>query len=162
MMDPSLLSSGHRGGRQDLHEEKHTVPSTQTHDFRIGEKAVYPAHGVAEVVGIEKKEINTSVCSFYVLKVLATGMQILVQREKAEQKRDREDRHRVEQSEGEGVAGRRRSPETQPPPKPDETGDERKQCQSAPVRKQPHGFHQRGDGFWFVVGSFGNPCARIG
>ena len=40
-------------------------------DFRIGEKAVYPAHGVAEVIGIEKKEINTSVCSFYVLKVLA-------------------------------------------------------------------------------------------
>ena len=43
------------------------------HDFRIGEKAVYPAHGVAEVIGIEKKEINTTVCSFYVLKVLATG-----------------------------------------------------------------------------------------
>ena len=54
-------------------------------DFRIGEKAVYPAHGVAEVIGIEKKEINTSVCSFYVLKVLATGMQILVPREKADQ-----------------------------------------------------------------------------
>lgn len=55
------------------------------HDFRIGEKAVYPAHGVAEVIGIEKKEINTSVCSFYVLKVLATGMQILVPKEKADQ-----------------------------------------------------------------------------
>ena len=54
-------------------------------DFRIGEKAVYPAHGVAEVIGIEKKEINTSVCSFYVLKVLATGMQILVPKDKAEQ-----------------------------------------------------------------------------
>src|SRR5438270_4609172 len=54
-------------------------------DFRIGEKAVYPAHGVAEVIGIEKKEINTSVCSFYVLKVLATGMQILVPKEKADQ-----------------------------------------------------------------------------
>ena len=54
-------------------------------DFRIGEKAVYPAHGVAEVIGIEKKEINTSVCSFYVLKVIATGMQILVPKEKADQ-----------------------------------------------------------------------------
>ena len=54
-------------------------------DFKIGEKAVYPAHGVAEVIGIEKKEINTSVCSFYVLKVLATGMQILVPKEKADQ-----------------------------------------------------------------------------
>ena len=54
-------------------------------DFKIGEKAVYPAHGVAEVIGIEKKEINTSVCSFYVLKVLATGMQILVPKDKADQ-----------------------------------------------------------------------------
>ena len=54
-------------------------------DFKIGEKAVYPAHGVAEVIGIEKKEINTSVCSFYILKVLATGMQILVPKEKADQ-----------------------------------------------------------------------------
>ena len=56
-------------------------------DFRIGEKAVYPAHGVAEVIGIEKKEINTTVCSFYVLKVLATGMQILVPKDKADQVR---------------------------------------------------------------------------
>src|SRR4026207_2526312 len=54
-------------------------------DFKIGDKAVYPAHGVAEVIGIEKKEINTTVCSFYVLKVLATGMQILVPKDKADQ-----------------------------------------------------------------------------
>ena len=40
---------------------------------------------MAEVIGIEKKEINTTVCSFYVLKVLATGMQILVPKEKADQ-----------------------------------------------------------------------------
>lgn len=54
-------------------------------EFKIGDKAVYPAHGVAEVVGLEKKEINAAVCSFYVLKVLATGMQILVPRDKADQ-----------------------------------------------------------------------------
>ena len=27
-------------------------------DFKIGDKAVYPAHGVAEVIGVEKKEIK--------------------------------------------------------------------------------------------------------
>ncbi len=54
-------------------------------DFKIGEKAVYPAHGVAEVVGIENKEINSQVCAFYVLKVLDTEMQILVPMAKAEQ-----------------------------------------------------------------------------
>ena len=30
-------------------------------EFTIGQKAVYPAHGVAEVIGIESKEINTTV-----------------------------------------------------------------------------------------------------
>jgi len=54
-------------------------------EFRISDKAVYPAYGVAEVVGIEKKEINGAVCSFYVLKVLDSEMQILVPREKADQ-----------------------------------------------------------------------------
>jgi CarD family transcriptional regulator len=62
-----------------------SVEEAMNNDFRIGEKAVYPAHGVAEVIGIEKKEINTTVCSFYVLKVLATGMQILVPKDKADQ-----------------------------------------------------------------------------
>jgi CarD family transcriptional regulator len=54
-------------------------------EFTIGDKAVYPAQGVAEVVGIENKEINATVCSFYVLKVLDTEMQILVPKEKADQ-----------------------------------------------------------------------------
>jgi CarD family transcriptional regulator len=67
------------------YDPDHAGENIVINDFRIGEKAVYPAHGVAEVIGIEKKEINTSVCSFYVLKVLATGMQILVPKEKADQ-----------------------------------------------------------------------------
>ncbi|GAB4510662.1 MAG: CarD family transcriptional regulator [Haliangiales bacterium] len=54
-------------------------------EFSIGEKAVYPAQGVAEVVGIESKEINATICSFYVLKVLDTEMQILVPKDKADQ-----------------------------------------------------------------------------
>jgi CarD family transcriptional regulator, regulator of rRNA transcription len=54
-------------------------------DFHVGDKAVYPAQGVAEVVGIENKEINSTTCSFYVLKVLDTEMQILVPKDKADQ-----------------------------------------------------------------------------
>jgi CarD family transcriptional regulator len=54
-------------------------------DFQIGDKAVYPAQGVAEVVGIDNKEINSTVCSFYVLRVIDTDMQILVPKEKADQ-----------------------------------------------------------------------------
>jgi len=54
-------------------------------EFKIGDKAVYPAQGVAEVVGIDTKEINATVCSFYVLKVLDCDRQILVPRDKADQ-----------------------------------------------------------------------------
>ena len=54
-------------------------------EFSIGDKAVYPAQGVAEVVGIDTKEINSTVCSFYVLRVLDTDMQILVPKDKADQ-----------------------------------------------------------------------------
>jgi CarD family transcriptional regulator len=54
-------------------------------DFKIGDKAVYPAHGVAEVVGVETKEINATPVAFYVLKVIDSEMQILVPKEKADQ-----------------------------------------------------------------------------
>jgi CarD family transcriptional regulator len=53
--------------------------------FKIGDKAVYPARGVAELVGIENKEINGQVCAFYVLRVLENEMQILVPTDKADQ-----------------------------------------------------------------------------
>ena len=49
----------------------------QTH-FRVGDKAVYPAHGVAEVQGIESKEISGTKHQFYILKILETGMRIMV------------------------------------------------------------------------------------
>src|SRR5207302_6724906 len=78
-------SLGSRPGSLPALRSAATSGEPLMNDFRIGEKAVYPAHGVAEVIGIEKKEINTTVCSFYVLKVLATGMQILVPKDKADQ-----------------------------------------------------------------------------
>ena len=53
--------------------------------FRVGDKAVYPAQGVAEVVGIEEKEIDSNVMSFYVLKVLDSERKIMVPTAKAEQ-----------------------------------------------------------------------------
>jgi CarD family transcriptional regulator len=49
----------------------------QTH-FRIGDKAVYPAHGVAEILGIESREISGAKQQFYILKILDSGMKIMV------------------------------------------------------------------------------------
>jgi CarD family transcriptional regulator len=56
-----------------------------TTEFAIGDKAVYPSQGVAEVVGIEKKEVYGKIQSFYVLQGLETGLRILVPTDKAEQ-----------------------------------------------------------------------------
>lgn len=54
-------------------------------DFKVGDKAVYPAHGVAEVAGIETKEIGGKLTSFYLLRIVDTDMKILVPTDKAHQ-----------------------------------------------------------------------------
>lgn len=46
--------------------------------FTVGDKAVYPVHGVAEVVGLENRDIGGSNTSVYILKILDTGMKIMV------------------------------------------------------------------------------------
>ena len=46
--------------------------------FQIGDKAVYPAHGVGEVKSIESKEILGAKQTFYVLQILDSGMKIMV------------------------------------------------------------------------------------
>jgi CarD family transcriptional regulator len=46
--------------------------------FTIGEKAVYPVHGVAEVVAMEKRDIGGAQTNVYILKILETGLKIMV------------------------------------------------------------------------------------
>lgn len=46
--------------------------------FKVGDMAVYPAHGVGEVTGIESREISGSKQLFYVLQILDSGMKIMV------------------------------------------------------------------------------------
>ena len=48
------------------------------HQFKVGDKAVYPAQGVAEVIKIEEKDIAGSRQSFYVLRILDTDRKIMV------------------------------------------------------------------------------------
>lgn len=46
--------------------------------FTVGDKAVYPVHGVAEVVGLEDRDIGGNHTAVYILKILDTGMKIMV------------------------------------------------------------------------------------
>ena len=46
--------------------------------FSIGDKAVYPVHGVAEVVALEQRDIGGNKTSVYILQILDTGLKIMV------------------------------------------------------------------------------------
>jgi CarD family transcriptional regulator len=55
------------------------------HQFKIGDKAVYPAHGVGVVTGIESKEIAGTKRNFYILRILENGMKIMIPTDNVEQ-----------------------------------------------------------------------------
>ena len=46
--------------------------------FQIGDKAVYPVHGVVEVVALEKKVIGGATTSVYVLRIVDSASTIIV------------------------------------------------------------------------------------
>ena len=46
--------------------------------FKVGDKAVYPAQGVAEVIKIEEKDIGGNRQKFYVLRIMDTDRKIMV------------------------------------------------------------------------------------
>ena len=46
--------------------------------FKVGDKAVYPAHGVGEVTAIEDHEISGMCQQFYILRILDNGMKIMI------------------------------------------------------------------------------------
>ena len=46
--------------------------------FKVGDKAVYPAHGVGEGTAIENRSIGGMEQTFYILRILENGMKIMV------------------------------------------------------------------------------------
>src|SRR6476660_2148712 len=50
----------------------------QKPSFKVGDKAVYPAQGVAEVISIEEKDIAGQRQKFYVLRIIDTNRRIMV------------------------------------------------------------------------------------
>ena len=55
------------------------------HQFKVGDLAVYPAYGVAQVEGIETRELGGTMSTIYVLRVLETNMKVMVPITKVEQ-----------------------------------------------------------------------------
>jgi len=54
-------------------------------NFKIGDKAVHPAHGVGEVTAIEHRELGGTKGMFYILKILDNGMKVMVPTSAAQQ-----------------------------------------------------------------------------
>jgi len=50
----------------------------EVREFRVGDLAVYPAHGVGRIEAIENKTVNGEKHEFYIIKVLENGMVIMI------------------------------------------------------------------------------------
>jgi CarD family transcriptional regulator len=48
------------------------------YEFKVGDNAVYPGHGVGKVLSIETKEIMSSKLDFYCVQIIETGMRVMV------------------------------------------------------------------------------------
>ena len=58
--------------------------------FDVGDKAVYPGHGVGVIEGIETKQILGKKQTFYILRILENGMTIMIPQDNVEAVRLRE------------------------------------------------------------------------
>ena len=48
------------------------------HEFKVGDKAVFPAHGVGVIESVESREIGGSRQDFYVLQIISSGARLMV------------------------------------------------------------------------------------
>jgi CarD family transcriptional regulator len=57
-------------------EEKPALPKVK--EFKVGDLAVYPAHGVGRIEAIETRVVNGEEHNFYIMKVIENGMVIMI------------------------------------------------------------------------------------
>jgi len=53
-------------------------------NFKVGDNAVYPGHGVGQVTAIETKEILGAKHVFYSIQIIETGMKIMIPKKNVE------------------------------------------------------------------------------
>mgnify|MGYP001249979447 CR=1 FL=1 len=59
-------------------EEKPTPPKSKSARFKVGDLAVYPAHGVGRIEAIETRVVNGEKHDFYIMKILENNMVIMI------------------------------------------------------------------------------------
>jgi CarD family transcriptional regulator len=59
-------------------EDKTQPPKQDVREFKVGDLAVYPAHGVGRINSIESRIINGEEHDFYMMKILENEMTIMI------------------------------------------------------------------------------------
>ena len=59
-------------------EEKSTPQKSKPGRFKVGDLAVYPAHGVGRIEAIETRVVNGEKHDFYIMKILENNMVIMI------------------------------------------------------------------------------------
>ncbi len=78
----SRLDTGYTWYTMKLYDKKSKdkvqASTTCAKKFRVGDLAVYPAHGVGRIDAIECKVVNGEKHDFYIMKILENGMVIMI------------------------------------------------------------------------------------
>ena len=59
-------------------KENAKTKKSKIRTFQVGDLAVYPAHGVGEIIAIESRVVNGEKHDFYIMKVVENGMTIMI------------------------------------------------------------------------------------
>jgi CarD family transcriptional regulator len=59
-------------------ESQPTLEGTEDGMFKVGDLAVYPAHGVGRIESVESKTIGGNRQDFYIMRILENGMKIMI------------------------------------------------------------------------------------
>jgi CarD family transcriptional regulator len=59
-------------------EEKAAPPKSKPGRFKVGDLAVYPAHGVGRIDAIESRVVNGEKHDFYIMKIIENNMVIMI------------------------------------------------------------------------------------
>jgi CarD family transcriptional regulator len=63
---------------EESKDEKSSPPKGKTKRFKVGDLAVYPAHGVGRIDAIETRVVNGEEHDFYIMKIVENGMVIMI------------------------------------------------------------------------------------
>ncbi len=68
----------HIGLNKKIANKIENAEQKKNRKFKVGDLAVYPAHGVGRIEAIESRVVNEEEHDFYIMKVLENGMVIMI------------------------------------------------------------------------------------